>query len=138
MAKAREAIVVERHRYDALVIYEVSSDELIQLERETLSISEDFSFAAISLTAAISFIIAIFTTDIKENRTFDVFVIVTVLGFLAAAYFGIRWWRGRRSFQGVVTRIKERVGPLGEEGDELEPSELADLPKEQNPSDGHQ
>jgi hypothetical protein len=49
----KEQINVERHSLSSLVIFEVTGEELEQLEAETLSLSEDFSFALAGLTIAV-------------------------------------------------------------------------------------
>ena len=118
----KEEISIERHRFEGLILYEVTSDEVDQLERETLSISEDLTFATIGATAAISFLIALLTTDFKSERTFNVFFIVFLLMVALAIYCGAKWYRGRKSFSGVITRIKKRLGPFGEEGKEISPT----------------
>jgi hypothetical protein len=131
-------IEVERHPYGGLVIYEVSGDELDTLEKETAAISEDLSFALVGLSFGVAFSIALSTTAIPSDRTFSVFVLVTIISYLDAAYFGIRWLRGRSKTTTIVAEIKKRVGPLGEEGKELEPQELASLPTQEASRPGEQ
>ena len=115
----KEQVEIERHRLERLICYDVTGDEIDQIERETLSISEDFSFATVGISVGLSFFITLLTVDITERRTFDIFFILCVLGFVASVYFGVRWWRGRGSFRTVIKRVKARVGPLGQEGKEL-------------------
>jgi hypothetical protein len=119
----KEQIEIERHRFVGLIIYEVTSDEIDQIERETLSISEDLTFSTVSVSVAAAFLLTLLTVDIVSERLFNIFFIVCVAGFVGGAYFGVRWFRGRKSFRGAITRIKKRVGPLGEEGKELRPGE---------------
>jgi hypothetical protein len=124
----KEEIIVERHTLEALVIYEVTSHELEQMERETLSVSEDFSFALAGLSIGITIALVLFTVTIESQKVFDVFLILMILGFLVSLYCGIKWARGRQSFTHVVKRIKTRVGSLGEEGKEIDPQQLESLP----------
>lgn len=126
--KKREQIVVERHTFDELVIYEVTGQELDQMEQETLTVGEDFSFALSGLSIGITLGSVLATVPIESNRVFNVFVILMVLGFLVALYCGVRWLKARRKFTGVVTRIRTRLGPLGEEGKEIDPQQLENLP----------
>lgn len=126
----KEEIEIERHSFAGLILYEVTSDELEQLERETLSISEDLTFATVGFTLGISFLITLLTVDALSNKTFTVFVILCVGGFFAAIYCGVRWFSGRRSFRRVITRIKSRVGPLGQEGKEIGPYSIPGPPQE--------
>jgi hypothetical protein len=126
--KKREEIVVERHALESLVIYEVSGHELDELERETTSVGEDFSFALSGISIATSLGAVLLTVEIPSNRVFTIFLVIMLLGFIVAFYCGVKWLRGRRAFKGVVQRIKERVGPLGEEGKEINSEELETLP----------
>lgn len=128
---AKEELLVERHPFSGLVLYEVSGDEMDQIEKETLSISEDFSFGIAGLSVALSFMSTLVTVDITSDRTFYVFFIIMCLGFLVALHCGVRWFRTRQNFKGAIIRIKSRVGPLGQEGKEVQPSELANLPQEE-------
>jgi hypothetical protein len=128
-----EVFVVERHALESLVIYEVSEHELEELERETKSVGEDFSFALAGVSIGTSLASVLLTVDIQSNRTFMAFFGVMILGFVVTLYCGVKWLRGRRRFKGVVQRIKSRVGPLGEEGKEIEPEQLETLtPAEAN------
>jgi hypothetical protein len=128
--RIKEEFFVERHSYTGFVLYDITGDDLDNLERETLTISEDFSFASIATAVAISFSIALATTTITSQETFNVFWIVTILGYVIGLYFGIRWLRSRKNFKGILHKIRQRGGTLGEEGKELRASELADLPSE--------
>ncbi len=126
--KIKRELSVETHQIMSLVVYEVSLDDLEQLEVETLMISEDFAFAIFAATAAISFSVTLATVDILPGRLYEIFWLVTMVGYIAAAYFGIRWFRGRRTFRRTIKRIKERSGPLGEEGREIDSRQLESLP----------
>jgi hypothetical protein len=124
----KEQIIVERHRFDPLVIFEITAQELDQMERETLSVSEDFSFAVAGLSIAITLASVIFTVKIDSERIYETFFIVMTLGFVVAFYCGIKWFRGRKTFKGAVQKIRSRVGPLGEEGKEIDVEQLDSLP----------
>lgn len=132
--KKQESIFVERHPYAGLVIYEVAGEDLDQLEKETLSVGEDFTFSVFCLSVAVSFTTTLAATKIESIRVFNVFWIVTLLGYLGGTFFGIRWFHGRKRHKSIVRRIKERVGPLGDESKEIGPGELAALPEQKRPS----
>jgi hypothetical protein len=127
VGKIRREISVESHPYTGLVLYEVSLDDLNQLEADTLTVGEDFSFALFAVTAAISFSVTLLTVDIPAGKLYEAFGMVTMLGYVGFVYFGIRWFRSRRRFNSTIRRIKERSGPLGEEGTEIDPQELESL-----------
>ncbi len=117
--KGKREFFVERHAVTSVVIYEVTGEDLEQLEKETLTVGEDFSFALAALSIAASFTVTLSTVTMPAGKTNDVFWIVMLLGYIAGLYFGIRWIRGRRQFRGVMTKIRGRGGPLGEEGKEI-------------------
>src|SRR5665213_1795664 len=86
MTGKKEEIDVERHSFGGLVLYEVTGDEIEQLERETLSIAEDLVFATFGLTLGASFLIALVTVPDLPIKTFLVFLVLCVVGFLVALY----------------------------------------------------
>jgi hypothetical protein len=133
-APRTDEIAVERHLYRALVLYDVTGDELDQLESERLTLSQDFSFAAVGLSVGVSFLIGITTTTITLDRLFQSFFVVTLVGFVGAAFFGIRWLRGRSKFRSVIQRIRDRAEPLGQEGKEVQQGEQGALPKQVPPT----
>lgn len=120
MERVRREFVVERHAVTSVVIYEVTGEDLEQLEKETLTVGEDFSFALALFAVAISFTITLSTVSIPAGKTFDVFWIVMLGSYIAGLFFGIRWFRGRHEFQSVCRKIRERGGPMGEEGKVVE------------------
>jgi len=103
---------IHRARLDKLSIFEISESELETLERG----SPDALFlnlAIFVLSVAISFSIAIATTTIESTRVFIVFVIVTVIGYIAGISFGLLWWRSYKSVKSVAKQIRSRLPPEG-------------------------
>lgn len=103
---------IHRARLDKLSIFEVSESELETLERGSPD-SLFLNLAIFVLSVAISFSITLATTTIASTRTFNVFVIVTVVGYIAGITFGILWWRSHKSVKAVVRRIRNRMPPEG-------------------------
>ena len=103
---------IQRGRLDTLTIYDVSESELDTLERGSPD-SLFLNLAIFVLSVAISFSITLATTDVSSTRLFCVFVILTVVGYLAGATFGLLWWTSHKSVKSVVKRIRERVPPEG-------------------------
>lgn len=130
----KEEIVVERHTFEALVIFEVTGQELDQMERETSSVSEDFSFALAGLSIGVTIASVLATVTIQSERVFNSFLIVMVIGFIVTLYCGFRWLRARRGFKRVTQQIKSRRSPLGEQGKEIELEALTSEPQ-QRPSE---
>lgn len=127
---------MERHPYSGLVLYEISGDDLDQLENEGLAVGEDFSFALFGISVAVSFTITLLSTKIESDRLYQSFFVVTLLGYLAGAFFGIRWINARRKHAGIVKKIKARVGPLGDDTRTVQPGELANVPTESSQGQG--
>ncbi len=115
MAKAASTPLdpaIHRGRLDSLRIYEISEAELDALERgypESLYLN----FGLTVLTVAISFSIALATTKIDSDRTFTVFVVLIVIGYLAGVTFAMLWWISRRALQSVAAKIRARLPAEG-------------------------
>lgn len=124
-----EHVPIRRHRLPDLHSYDVTGDELDQIEREAMQVGLDFSFASIALTAFISFLLALTTTEIKVPWVFEAYFSVMLSAFGFAVFFGIRWVRGRKVGTSIITKIRQRqVGPLGNEAREIQPADLENLP----------
>ena len=116
--RMRREFTVDRHEVTSIVLYEVTGEDMEQLEKETLTVGEDFSFSLALAAFAISFTVTLVTVTIPPSKTYDVFWIVMLVSYIGALFFGFRWFRGRRNFRNVCQKIRSRGGPLGEEGKE--------------------
>ena len=96
-----------RGRVDYYAIYEITEDELRDLETGSPS-SLYLNFSIFGLSIAISFLIALLTATVTE-RVFTVFTILTVVGFLVGIGLLILWSRARISIGDVVRRIRARI-----------------------------
>jgi uncharacterized membrane protein YciS (DUF1049 family) len=96
-----------RGRLDSYAIYEITEDELRDLETGSPS-SLYLNFAIFGLSIAMSFFIALVTATVSD-RVFTVFTVLTVVGFLIGACLLILWWRARLSVVDVVRRIRARI-----------------------------
>jgi hypothetical protein len=126
-------IPVRRHGLSHVETYEVTADELDRIESEGADVGFNFHIGLACLTTATSFLVVLFTSPPPDNqpKTFIVFVVIIVVGFLAGIIFAIKWFLARGAFAAVIRRIRERqVGPLGEKGQELKLEQLEDLPSE--------
>lgn len=99
---------IRRAKYDSLSIYEITEDELDALQKGSTE-SLFLNFAVFTITTATAFLIALLTTTITNNRTFEVFVIITVLGFLSGIILIVLWLRERRSSKSVCQKIRARM-----------------------------
>ena len=103
---------IRRMRLDSLRIFEIGEAELEALERGSPE-SVFMNLALAVLAVAISFSISLATTKVESDRTFTVFVVITVVGYLAGATFLILWAIARRSLKSVSARIRARIPPEG-------------------------
>jgi hypothetical protein len=130
-------IPVMRHGLSHVETYDVTSDELERIESEGADVGFDFHIGLFCLTMATSFLIGLILSPPppEKLKTFVVFVVIVVVGFLAGGIFAVKWFRSRRAFSETIRRIRERVvGPLGEKGNEVRPAELEQLPSEESGS----
>jgi hypothetical protein len=124
-----DKIEVRRHPLPHVETYDVTADELDRIATESATVGQDFQYCSICLTAAIAFFIAILTTEIKSPRVYQTFLIVTLVGSVLAIYFGQAYMRGKKKSASTIQKIRDRqIGPVGEEGRELRPAQVAELP----------
>jgi len=110
---------IRRARIDRLNIYEVSDSELQLLERGSPE-SLFLNFAIFLLSSAISLLAALLTTNIESTRVFNVFVIVTVVGFIAGMFLLALWRWYTRSRSTIFEQIRQRMPPEGVPADAQE------------------
>ncbi|MBW3595971.1 MAG: hypothetical protein KY475_01700 [Planctomycetes bacterium] len=103
---------IHRVRLETLTIFEITEAELESLERGSPE-SLYLNLAVSVVSIAVSFSIALATTHIESIKTYCFFVIVTVVGYLAAITFSLLWWQSRRSLTKVAQEIRKRRAPEG-------------------------
>jgi hypothetical protein len=103
---------VRRARYERLDIYEVSDSELQLLERGS-SESLFLNFAIFLLSSSFSLLVALLTTNIESIRAFNIFVIITVVGFIGGVLLLALWGWHRRSRATLFEQIRRRMPPEG-------------------------
>jgi hypothetical protein len=118
----RDRIPVRRHPIAELDVYEVSSEELDQLERAALGGAEAFGFLIFGFSVGISLTVILTTLDIRSDRVFESFLIATIIAYLVGVFFGIRWVLEWRSSKAVAQRIRSRIGPIGDDEAGIEPA----------------
>ena len=103
--KIRRGVILQ------MTIYDVADHELETLAHGTPD-SVYLTFATFLLSIATAFLISLLTTEVS-NRTFTVFVVLVVLGYVLGALFSILWYKNRKSIAALVHKIKERLPPEG-------------------------
>ena len=73
------------------------------------------NFAIAAFSVAISFSASIATATLPSDRVFCVFVLITIVGYLAGLAFGVLWWRSYKSLKKVSEKIRARISPEGEQ-----------------------
>ena len=96
-----------------LKVHQISDDELSRLEHGSGQ-SLFLNFAIAVLSVAISFLISLLTTTFNSDKLFYIFVIITVIGFLAGIILIILWWYTRQPISKLVQEIRNRMPPDGE------------------------
>lgn len=99
---------IRRGRVDSLSLYEITESELQSLQ-EGSPASLLLNFAVFCWSTMLSFLVALMTTDIKSDRTFTVFVCISLITGLAAVVLTVLWWKQHRSTRSIVKKIKERL-----------------------------
>lgn len=104
-----EKVSIKRGRVDSLTIFEIRQDELTTIEKGS-SNSIYLNFAIFLLSIAISFLIAILTSDYTDKvLTFSVFCIISSVGFIVGIFLLILWLRLKDDFKEVIKNIKNRI-----------------------------
>ena len=111
---ADELPEIRRARLGTLTIYEISEAELEVMEKGSPD-SLFLTFSIFLLSAAISFSVTLATTTITSNRTFQVFVIITVIGYLVGIILLALWMSSRKSMKIITRAIRARLLPEGEQ-----------------------
>ncbi len=103
-----DKLIIQRGKINSLIVYDVTEDELNILEKGSPA-SIFLNFSILTLSVAVAFLIALFTTSIESNRIFTIFVIFTILGFLSGLILLILWKINNKSGKDIVKKIRERV-----------------------------
>jgi len=93
---------------DSITVYDVTDSELQDLERGTPG-NIFLSFAIFLLSSAVSFTVALFTTDITSTRTFCVFVIIASIGGIGGLVLLGMWKKSKETTSIIIERIRKRV-----------------------------
>ncbi|HTV46536.1 MAG TPA: hypothetical protein VMF05_14585 [Stellaceae bacterium] len=120
-----DRIPVRRHPIAELDVFEVSGEELDQLERAGLQGAESFGFLIFGCSVGISLTITLATVEIHSDRLFESFLITTIIAYVVGVFFGIRWFLERKSSKTVAQRIRSRIGPIGDDEAGIEPTGTA-------------
>lgn len=114
MARKRSGelpFAVRRAPYHELIIYEITEAELEELERGSPD-SIFLNFAILFLSVFASFFASLITASFSSDRTFLIFVVVTVVSGASGIVLLVLWIFSRRRVSSLVGRIRDRLPPL--------------------------
>ncbi len=119
-----------------ITTYEVTPEQLDRMESAGSELGFNFHIALTLLTLGVSFLIALIVSPPKPGIAQTVFVSLTILGFSLMLVFGGMWLKDRRAHSNIFREIREQpeIGPLGDEKQQLQRSDLDDLPLEAAPA----
>lgn len=105
---------IVRARIDTLNVYEISENELENLEHggpESLLLN----FAIFFLSNALSLTVTLMLSDVNVTsiRVFTVLVVVAVISWVATIILGGLWIKSYRSKRSIIRIIKKRLPPQG-------------------------
>lgn len=107
--KEDEKVKVKRGRMDSVSIYEVGDGELTVLENGSRN-SIFLNFSIFLLSTAISFLIALSTTDYTGRPIiFTIFIVITVVGIVIGAFLLFLWLKMADDFKITIDKIKKRM-----------------------------
>jgi hypothetical protein len=125
----QDQIPAKRHRLQHLDLYDVSGDELDHLEQLGSTVGTDLQFCTFWFPIGISATFTLLAVPIPSPHVYSTYLVGAFVGYGFGVFFGVRWWFSRGQFKKCVDKIRERqIGPVGEQGKELKPSELETLP----------
>ncbi|WP_174524907.1 hypothetical protein [Burkholderia glumae] len=101
-------VPINRAKVESIDLYEVTDDELNQLEKGSDG-SLFLNVAFVLISAAISFFIALTTTTINSNRLYNTFLIITITFFAGSIICALIWWKNRISVSNVAKKIRRRM-----------------------------
>jgi hypothetical protein len=117
-------VKIRRGSFGELTIHEVADHELESLAHGSADSSSYLNFAIFLLSTSVSFFVALLTA-VLTSRVFNVFVVITTVGFLNGVLLLIVWRRKRSSVWDLVERIRSRVPAEGlQEVSALESSDV--------------
>jgi len=126
-----DQITAKRHRLSHLDLYDVSGDELDNLQEIGSTVGTDLQFCTFWLPIGVSATLTLLAVPISNAHVYETYLVAAFVGFGFGIFFGVRWWNSRGRFRRCIEKIRQRqVGTVGEEGKELKPSELESLPAE--------
>ena len=103
-------IAISRARYNEIQLYEISEDELTQIEAGSPT-SNYLNFAISLLSVGISLLTSLLTTTIEDDRVFLAFLCTTIITSILGIILLIIWLRTNKTSKKIFQRIRARKEP---------------------------
>lgn len=100
--------VIRRGSVASLSLYEITDYELDLLERGSPA-GLYLNFSIFLISTAISLVVTLTTTEIKNDRLFTVYAVVAAVGFVSGMLLFGLWFRTRKSTRKLCGVIKNRI-----------------------------
>ena len=105
--RAGGEVVVKTHKVDQIDIYEVTENELFQLENGTNSdLYLEFSISLLSIF--VSTLASLLTATFENKVVLTAFICVAVLTFIIGSFLLFLWYRNRQQKKTIIEKIKGR------------------------------
>ena len=101
-------VEVIRGRYDSLKLYEITENELTELERGS-PISIYLNFSIFLISTGLSFLINLILIDITSIKLFSIFTIITGLCLIIGLFLMVLWVKNKKLMKNNIKRIKSRI-----------------------------
>lgn len=112
--------------------FEVTADELDRFQFEEPQKGHQLTASLAAFSFAVALLIPLLTQGGQlSDKMRAIFIALVVVGFVLFFFFGANWIINFRHRDVIFRRIRARkVGPVGEQGGEIRPEDLDDLPSE--------
>ena len=96
-------------RVESIVLYEVTENELEGLEKGPPN--QDLNYAISLISTVLAFGVAWATSDFKSDAIEIIVILYSVGAVIASSYLMFRWRDAKKSFNTVVSTIRDRKRP---------------------------
>ena len=121
-----------RYRLKNVSTYEIPVTDFNRIEEEGSAVGTHLQFATAWIPVAITLSLTLATVPIpsEKDRVYYTVLTVMLLSWALGTFHGVCAFRQRGRFKRLMDGLRElQVGPMGQEGEELKPTDLANLPR---------
>jgi hypothetical protein len=92
MTFEQDQIPAKRHRLKHLDLYDVSGDELDNLEQLGATVGTDLQFCTFWFPIGISASLTLIAISITNPHVYLAYLVAMFVGYGFGVFFGVRWW----------------------------------------------